>query len=393
MARPARKKDALGGLRIRVVTEPGREKDRPRTLVEQRRWLRAAVANLRRKKPRFVARKSAARVMVDGLRTRIKDRPKGPPPTPMQLLYRSFWGLIILSVVTMVILVGSNYTRKPSQFAALAQPTPLGAGPQPTEVIGPPPEGQTNILLLGSDERGDGSFRTDVIILLTIDTTQGKVTAVSFPRDLWVRVPSLYEMKINQVYALGGFDALVGVFQDNFGVTPQYYAMTNFNGFVQFIDNRGGINVEVGQTLTDDCDLPQAHNGDCTVEPGTVYMDGKTALWYVRSRHTTSDIDRLRRAQEVVYAILKKSVSLKTVARWNEVKEELADDISTSLTIKQGLQFLPLAAQVLKNPDLVTRYAIGEKEASEFWSWNGMWILLPDEEAIKAKLTELGVRK
>ena len=72
----------------------------------------------------------------------------------------------------------------------------------------------------------------------------------------------------------------------------------DFQGFKGIIDSLGGINVNVGSYLSDNCDLPQAVDRYCTVYPGVMNMDGGTALWYVRSRHTSSDIDRNRRQQD-----------------------------------------------------------------------------------------------
>jgi len=37
-------------------------------------------------------------------------------------------------------------------------------------------------------------------------------------------------------------------------------------------------------------------------------MDGKTALKYARSRHSSDDIDRSRRQQQVLYALARPSV-------------------------------------------------------------------------------------
>jgi LCP family protein required for cell wall assembly len=248
------------------------------------------------------------------------------------------------------------------------------------------------ILLLGSDQRPDeGGFRTDAILLVVLDSEQKSVSVVSFPRDLWVQVPSLYEMKINQVYELAGFDGTAEMMEANFGVRPDYFLMTNFTGFKTFIDNRGGIDVNVEQDLTDDCDLPQQVDGDCTVLQGMVHMDGPTALWYVRSRNTSSDLDRLRREQEVVYALVKKMVSFQTVAQISEIKDELQENVETNMSIEDGLKLIPFATSLLSNSDKIHKVAISEEQATPSWSWNGMWILLPDTNAIRALMEEVGI--
>jgi len=263
---------------------------------------------------------------------------------------------------------------------------------QPTLNPEPQFDGQMRILLLGSDQRpNEGGFRTDAILLVVLDSEEKSVSVVSFPRDLWVTVPSLYEMKINQVFELAEFDGTAEMFEANFGIRPDYYLMSNFSGFTKFIDNRGGIDVNVGQDLTDDCDLPQQVDGDCTVLQGTVHMDGPTTLWYVRSRNTSSDIDRLRREQEVVFALVKKLVSFQSVAQISEIKTELEENVQTNMSIEEGLKLIPFAASLLNNSEKIHKVAISEEQATPSWSWNGMWILLPDTNAIRSLMEEAGI--
>ena len=298
--------------------------------------------------------------------------------------------VIVLCVSFITLLLSKVH---PSGQASLPITIPTEQNMQSAAIAPPMPAGQTKILLLGSDQRpDDNGYRTDVIILLTLDPQNMSVSAVSFPRDLWVKVPSLYEMKINQVFAVGGFDAMAEMFQANFGFTPDYYVLTNFTGFTGFVDDQGGVDLVVGQELTDTCDLPQAINDNCTVEPGVVHMDGATALWYVRSRYTSSDFDRLRRAQEVLYGLFKKMANLGSVSKLSEIKNALADNVQTDLSIEQAISFLPFASQVIQFPEKIQRFAITEDQSTPSWSWNGMWILLPDTDAIKSLLQKAGVK-
>lgn len=250
-----------------------------------------------------------------------------------------------------------------------------------------------SILLLGSDQRpNDSGYRTDVILYITIDSDKQKISIISFPRDLWVRVPGLYEMKINQVHALGGFDAVAGLFEENFGIRPDYYVLTNFEGFTGIIDSLNGVDVQIAQELTDDCDLPQAVDGDCTVYPGVSHMDGATALWYVRSRHTSSDYDRMRRMQEVSFAIFSRLMSLNAISHLPDLYDSYQDMVQTNVTVQDALPLLPLAKKAFDDSSIISRYAIDEDYATESWSWDGMWILLPDEAAINQLIREAGAK-
>ena len=283
----------------------------------------------------------------------------------------------------------------PPTITPLPSPTPLAtATPRPTKR--PPtetpwgnvaelPEEQRRILILGSDSRGDGGFRTDVILLLILNPQQGTASAVSFPRDLYVNIPGIGQDRINTVMVYGGFSLLAATFETNFGVRPDSYVLTNFNGFVEIVNSLGGIDVEAAASLTDKCDLPQANwAGNCTVEPGTINMDGETALWYVRSRYTTSDFDRTRREQEVLRAIFDKLLSLDAVSRAPELYDLYRANVEISLSLNDITSLITMAPQ-LAEAGQIRRYTIGP---GQVWDYvvpgSGARVLLQNEPAIRS---------
>ena len=198
-------------------------------------------------------------------------------------------------------------------------------------------------------------------------------------------------MKINMIHAIGGFDALAETLDSGFGVRPDYYVMVNFSGFTHAIDRLGGIDVQVGQSLSDRCDLPQEPDGQCDVEPGIVHMDGPTALWYARSRYSSSDYDRLRRAQEVVQAGFERLLHLEALANLPALYDELSNDLETNVSVGDVVPLVPVALRLLQEPYRIERFVINDAHATPSWSWDGMWILLPDYDAIRALLDEAGI--
>ncbi len=312
-----------------------------------------------------------------------------------QLLKRiALFSVLPLTIALVLLLIFTPRSHTPHAYGS-ALPTPtLDPLQQALKVAGKTQaSGRTNILVMGSDQRPDDpGYRTDTIILVSIDADNNKVSVVSFPRDLYVDVPDMYPMKINQIMGFGKFESMQKMFEKNWGVRIDHYVMTNFQGFMQIVNDLGGLDVEVGQTLTDACDLPQAVDGDCTVDPGTVKMDGPTALWYIRSRETSSDYDRLRRAQEVGWAAFRKMITLNAITRLPELYSSYNKTIQTDMRPADMLPLMPLAARVFKDKSLMSQAVIGEEQASPSWAYDGMWILLPDNEAIKQVLQNTGVR-
>jgi len=245
------------------------------------------------------------------------------------------------------------------------------------------------ILLLGSDWRPNSGFRTDVIMLVSINKKTGGASVVSFPRDLFVTLPGVKQERINTAMAFGGFDLTKQTFQYNFGFTPDYYLMTNFQGFVNIIDSLGGITVYAGSQLTDTCSLPIAdEEGNCSMGPGQLNMDGATALWYVRSRYSTSDFDRTRRAQEVMKATFFRLMSLNALARAPELFNSLKSNVETNLPLDVAISLARFAPDLLSNTDRIRQYAIGPREV---WAWKtpeGAQVLLPNPDLIQPLLFE-----
>ncbi len=170
-------------------------------------------------------------------------------------------------------------------------------------------------------------------------------------------------------------------FELNFGVHPDHYIMTNFNGFKGIIDTLGGVDVYASRGLSDTCDLPQEVDGYCNVSPGRIHMDGATALWYVRARHSTSDFDRTRRAQEVIQAVFVRLLNLNALTRASELYSQFKSSVETDMTLADMLPILPLASK-FSDVSVVERYAISPNEVTSWTTPGGAAVLVPNEELI-----------
>jgi LCP family protein required for cell wall assembly len=239
------------------------------------------------------------------------------------------------------------------------------------------PDGQTTILVLGSDQReGESIYRTDTILLVALNPKKQTVNMVSFPRDLYVYIPGWTMQRINTAYAHGGFETIAQTLEYNFGVRPDHYVVVDFNFFLQLVDSLGGIDVEVEKPLADNHD----QYGWYSVQPGTVHMNGLVALWYVRSRFTTSDFDRNRRQQAVVRALIEHMLSINAIARAPKLYRTYADNVTTDLSLKDTLSLLPFAAKI-RDLDQINQYFIDRSLVTEWISPGGAMVLLPHQEA------------
>jgi LCP family protein required for cell wall assembly len=242
----------------------------------------------------------------------------------------------------------------------------------------PQPKGQINILLLGSDQRrGSGGFRTDVVLLVTINPADNSINITSFPRDLYVNIPGYSQNRINTAHARGGFETMADTFEYNFGVRPDYYALINFWSFVDVVNSLGGVDVYASKPLSEYTAI-----GWFTIPAGLNHMDGETALYYSRSRLSTSDFDRNRRQQEVITAIVAKMMSLYTIAKIPDLYRIYSENVTTNIKLGDVIPLIPVAARV-NNTDNINHYYIGRGEVSSWRTPGGAAVLLPNKAAVR----------
>jgi LCP family protein required for cell wall assembly len=300
-------------------------------------------------------------------------QPLPPTPTYIPTLNQeqaAFPTLIPPSLTPTPELLDSGSFPQPSSPLNFTIPPPGGLLPQP--------DGQINIVLLGSDERPEvGGVRTDTILLLTINPDHETVSLISFPRDLYVYIPGWDNGRINTAIQHGSFEGVKNTFEYNFGVRPDHYIMINFNAFVEVIDSLGGIDVQVPVPLADNRD----YVGWFSLPAGLVHMDGSTALWYVRSRMTTSDFDRTRRQQEIIQATFEKLISINGIANAPELYSIYKDTVSSDMNFTDIAPLILVAAK-MTDTSKIRHYYVGPAQVTGWFTPGGAAVLLPYREAI-----------
>ncbi len=244
-----------------------------------------------------------------------------------------------------------------------------------------------NVLLLGfAGGTHDGAYLTDSIMVAHVDPASKLIALISIPRDIWVNIPtntsggSFY--KINTSYEIGLDDTDYPNKPDKFkgnnnggnmtkfvvgnitGLAINNFVAVDFSGFTQFIDDLGGVNVNVERAF-DDPQYPVTgkenelcgHNPDelptliqeATISAETVFpcrfenlhfdkgvqqMDGATALKFVRSRHSPtdgSDFARSNRQRNLILAVKDKVLSLDFLPKIPLVISNLEKHFATDL--------------------------------------------------------------
>ncbi len=272
---------------------------------------------------------------------------------------------------------------------ALAVPTQAPSIETPPDAI--------NIAVLGSDQRPDwDNWRTDVVQIVSVQPMVPAVTVLSVPRDLYVYIPGYWMGRINFADMYGDMygheESGCGLLKDtmlyNLGISIDHCVRTDFDGLIAVVDTLGGVDIPVHCQLYDYWPYPD-ENGEYqikTIEPGVHHMDGETALWYARSRKTTSTFDREWRQQQVLQAIWRKSRQLNILPQLPQLWEQFNQTIVTDMTFGEVAQ---LAGIAFRLDERNVRFRnIGYAQVFPWTTPLGGAVFLPNWEELEPVLIE-----
>jgi LCP family protein required for cell wall assembly len=148
-----------------------------------------------------------------------------------------------------------------------------------------------------------------------------------------VDIPGNGEGKINSAYSYGGPSLMVQTIRENLGIEVNHYVEVDFVGFIEMVDELGGIEMTFPYPARD------AKSG-LSVEAGTQMLDGEQALAFARSRKyqeyqndawvsvDASDLGRTQRQQEVVRAILTEMKTPASIAEAGQIAGSMAEHMT-----------------------------------------------------------------
>jgi polyisoprenyl-teichoic acid--peptidoglycan teichoic acid transferase len=371
--------------------------------------------------PPSLSRESAARERMR--RRRVRGRGRGGEWAWVIIAAAMFGVVVIISMSFFLLLRTSQETQEVIPTAAAVLPTPVdarsdfsglnggvGTGQQITlddgrSIILQPWDGQSRftVLLMGLDRRPGETglaYRTDTMLLVSIDPIASTIGLLSIPRDLYVEVPGYSALqRVNSPMVLGeiqrpgyGPTLAMQTVQWNLGMRVHDYLAVDFNAFVTLVDAIGGVDIDVPYNISD----PQYPNMYYGYDPfylraGLQHLDGNTALKYARTRHGDSDFQRAQRQQQVLYAIRDRVLNLGMLPQmivqaptmWNGMR----DNVYTGLTLDQLIQ---LAWYLKDIPQANIHTGVVDGKYTLPWMTpEGASVLVPDRARIGPLMVEV----
>ena len=259
-------------------------------------------------------------------------------------------------------LTGPSVGSSPgSSLGASIVPSPSARASTPPAAISATPtwarDGRLDLLLIGSDAGPDRwSLRTDTMIVLSVDVKTGRAALFGIPRNM-IGVPlppesarafhggrfpgllnALYVYAMRHPASFPGGDArgmraVSGAVQELLGVRLDGMAVVNLAGFVQLVDELGGLWIDVPSPLVDH--MYPIEDGSGLIElrfaAGCQHLEGRMALAYARSRHQDSDYGRMRRQQAVLLALRRQLDPVALVPKVPDLLRIARDDLWTTI--------------------------------------------------------------
>jgi LCP family protein required for cell wall assembly len=292
--------------------------------------------------------------------------------------------IALLTTAVMVVLSGS------AAYGAYVATTASGflsdvfvAGPTV-----PPIDGKYNFLLLGGDAGPDrDGLRPDSITVVSVDAATGQAVTIGLPRNM-VDVPFNDDSPLAAVYPEGygaidgcevdvcmlnsiytevelmspemypdaeshgsepGIEAMRDAAEAITGLPIQYYVLIDMAGFQQLIDALGGVTVNVPEDVPIHADETFTTVAEW-IPAGEQHLDGYHALWYARSRHGTSDYDRMARQRQIQEAVLAQFNPGNVLSKFQEIAAAGSQVVKTDIPQSMLGYFVDLAGKTKELP-------------------------------------------
>lgn len=247
------------------------------------------------------------------------------------------------------------------------------------------------VLLSGSDSRGglDEVARTDVNMVVAVNPNTGTILLMSIPRDFYVNTVC----NVAQNCSNGALDKLThtGIYgvqttketvENLLGIEINYTLRVGFDAVENLVNALGGIDIYSDQTIEN------VGNGNtsCTVYEGDNHLNGECALGFARERYAYTEGDRHRAVnqQEVIKAVIKKSMSFSSVTNYTSILEALSGFFETDLSTEEIQTLIKWQISSRINWK-VEQYSVDGRGSTEMCAALGQaaYVMIPDQNTVK----------
>ncbi|WP_455542998.1 LCP family protein [Intestinibacter sp.] len=257
-------------------------------------------------------------------------------------------------------------------------------------------DGITNILLLGTDGReNELSYRSDSMMILTVDSNHEKIKLTSLARDTYVDIPEHGKGKLNAAYFWGKEDLLLQTIEKNFGIGIDKFMQVDFDDLMNIIFVIGGVDIELseGEVKYINDGIPESFK-TCTYdakgsEPqylegeGLHTLNGYQAIAYARIRYLDNAIYRDERQRKIISSMFD-GVKELSMSEYPKLVNTLLPYVSTNISVSEMLNLAFTSYSFATSKEIIqTEYPIiDDKHVKGGKYKNAGWVWLYDVNSI-----------
>lgn len=244
-----------------------------------------------------------------------------------------------------------------------------------------------SILILGVEEYAtEGqNGRTDTIMLVTLNPYTKSMKMISIPRDTRIEIVGKdREDKINHAHAFGGTEMAIETVEKFLNVPIDYFIKINFEGFIDIVDEIGGITVDVPFDFSENT----TKKGEkAYFKKGPMHLTGEEALAYARMRKQDprGDFGRNDRQKQVLKASIDQALTMTTLFKVDKITDHIGDNIQTNLKPMEILALQKKYATI--DTSTIDNLTIDGSDHYE----NGVYYFIPNEMSVDSLQIRLRV--
>lgn len=291
------------------------------------------------------------------------QRLRRPPRSPRRKIRWSRLFLLVVILAMLITAIGWAGTYAYKKIISVPV-TSVVVEPEKTVKLSEPVGKTINILLMGIDdgdnENPGGPQRSDAMMLVSINSENGRVDILSIPRDTRVQIPGHKGAeKITHAFFYGGSQLAIRTVEDLLQLHVNHFVVINWQAFIKTVDLLGGVDLYVENNMN--YEDPYA---DLAIHltKGYQHLDGNQAGQYVRFRSDElGDIGRVQRQQRFLKALTDQNMQFSTLLKlpkfMNTMNQYVATDLSSFGMLKLANKLKAFRAANLHGEMLPGKFA------------------------------------
>lgn len=238
-----------------------------------------------------------------------------------------------------------------------------------------------SVYITGIDTYGTISTvsRSDVNMIATVNPKTHQILLTSIPRDFYVPQTCQGNQRDKLTHTgIFGVECTLETAEQFFGIDINYYVRVNFSSLVNIVDALGGITVNSPYEFI-------TRYGSYYIAVGDNYMDGDTALGFVRERYSLPDGDRERGRNQMraLTAIIEKAISPAIITNYTSLLDAVSGSFQTNMSNSEVTALVKMQVNDMSGWD-IKQISVSGQGKTDWSPANGFnaYVMEPDMDTV-----------